>query len=77
MVERDTEYFFFGGLLMGIGPIISVVGGPHEPWILLPLGIVVNISGLYLFVRGVQTEQEDERAATAAANASADRSPRE
>ena len=77
MVARSTEYFIFASLFMFSGPIITMVGTSHEPWILMPLGILINASGVYFIYRGAQTEKSEKRAATAEAKASADRSPRE
>ena len=66
-----------GGFLVLTSGLVIVVGAQFEAWILTPIGGINMLFGFYLVVRGFQSQSPEDRAATAAANASADRSPRE
>lgn len=77
MVSWGTMDIVFASMLIISGPIITVAGASYEPWILIPLGVIVQVSGWYFFIRGITSQKQEERAATAAAKASADSSPLE
>ena len=62
----------FGSMLEIVGLYLSVYGGG----IIMLLGLILDVIGLFLILKGLQPQSPEERAATAYANAPADRPPR-
>ncbi len=63
----------FGSMLEIVGLYLFLYGEA----IIGLLGLILDVIGFFLILKGIQPQSPDERAATADANAPADRPPRE
>ena len=73
MVVTGWGNIVIGGLLEIVGTVLFFNG----EGIIGLLGLLLDGIGFFYILKGIQVQDPEERAATAAANAPADRSPRE